>query len=249
MPCPGYTVLEQNQHFSRRMATDAVGAQAKTETATRCHPLQKIKDWKYVAAAASWELGVTRLTRRDQALRSRMKNCVNSRRYSPLLCAAIRARTCEVTPPAALYWCRRHWSIGFQSEPNYSTTKSWDAGSGFGRIRWRVGFGRIRADSGRCPLRRRIHGAQKFGQTRTILGDLDDLGRFGAILGLGLKLSPKRVPDSDGFGREWDSDGFGRIPEAQIWNAATKSEKVVHEKKKQRRFRACARHKGRRRRI
>jgi hypothetical protein len=77
----------------------------------------------------------------------------------------------------------------------------------------------------------RIPGGVRSGdesiETRNLLSKLgrfwailDEFGRFGAILVSKLKLSPKWVPDSDGFGQS-DSDGFGRIPEAQTWNAAT----------------------------
>jgi len=40
---------------------------------------------------------------------------------------------------------------------------------------------------------------------------------------MGMSTLQKRVPDSDGFGRESDSDGFGRIPRPQKWKSATQS--------------------------
>ena len=135
--------------------------------------------------------------------------------------AAIRIRPVRFTRlivfgPSLFAWfgCRSH--------------ESWVADSGFGRIRWRVGFGRF----GRIPGG--VRSGDESIETRNLdkLGRfwaiLDDFGRFGAILGSKLKLSPKWVPDSDGFGRQSDSDGFGRIPEAQIWNAATQHESPRH---------------------
>ena len=90
---------------------------------------------------------------------------------------------------------------------------TWVADSGFGRIRWRVGFGRIRVDSGRCPLRRRIHRDQKFGQIGTILGDftiLDDLGRFW-VQSCSCRPNGFRIrTDSVDSRIRTDSDGFQR---------------------------------------
>ena len=94
----------------------------------------------------------------------------------------------------------------------------WVDGSGFGRIRWRVGFGRILGGvhSGDESIVTSV--LDNFGRFWAIL---DELGLFWAILASGLKWSSKWIPDSDGVGRESDSDGFGRIPGPQIWNAAT----------------------------